>query len=132
MALHVDIEMDDGIRGLARVYPVGSLDTGTAGVLEAHLDRLLADEGVTTVVLDLKDLAFITSAGLRVIIATRKRLAARDGSVVIGNPQPQVAKVFAIVMALPGVSVFENDDELDRYLINIQRKVYEEHRDKNA
>lgn len=130
MALHVDIEMDDGIRGLARVYPIGSLDTSTAGVLEAHLDRLLADDGITTIVLDLKDLAFITSAGLRVIIATRKRLVARDGSLVIGNPQPQVSKVFAIVMALPGVNVFENDDELDRYLIAIQRKVYEEERDK--
>jgi anti-anti-sigma factor len=130
MALHVDVELDEGISGLARVYPVGSLDTSTAGVLEAHLDRLLDDEAVTTIVLDLKDLTFITSAGLRVIVATRKRLAARNGSVAIGNPQPQVAKVFEIVKSLPGVSVFQNVAELDEYLMNIQRKVYEEERDK--
>ena len=68
---------------------------------------------------------FLTSAGLRVIVAARKRMAARSGNLVLANPQPQVAKVFEIIKALPGLNVFESVAELDEYLVNMQRKVTE-------
>ena len=124
MALSVHVNVDYAIPGLVRVYPVGSLDSSTANILEEELGPLL-DGTATTIVLDLRDVTFLTSAGLRVIVAARKRIAARGGALVLANPQPQVAKVFEIIKALPGINVFESVRELDEYLGNIQRKIIE-------
>ena len=124
MALSVHVSVDYDIPGLVRVYPVGSLDSSTANILEQEVAPLL-DGDATTVVLDLRDVTFLTSAGLRVIVAARKRMAARSGTLVLANPQPQVAKVFEIIKALPGLNVFESVQELDEYLANMQRRVTE-------
>jgi anti-sigma B factor antagonist len=39
------------------------------------------------------------------------------------NLQPQIRKVFEIIMALPSLNVFESVADLDRYLTGIQKKV---------
>ena len=69
---------------------------------------------------------FLTSAGLRVIVATRKRMAAKKGQVLLANPQPQVAKVFEIIQSLPGLNIFGSVEELDVYLAQVQRKMIED------
>ncbi len=102
----------------------GSLDTATAPELDAALKPILATD-VVTVVFDLKDLTFISSAGLRVLVGTGKLLKVRGGSAVMINQQPQIAEVFKIVAALPGVSIFASVQEMDNYLAGVQRRVVE-------
>ena len=53
---------------------VGELDSNTSPDLELEVHDL---ENVDEVVLDLKDLAYTSSAGLRVILGLRRRLAGR-------------------------------------------------------
>ena len=74
-------------------------------------------------VLDLKDLTYISSAGVRVVIAAQKTMKAARGGFAIVNLQPQIRKVFEIIMALPSPNVFESVADLDRYLAGIQRKM---------
>jgi anti-anti-sigma factor len=106
----------------ARVKLTGSLDTATAPELEQALEPILS--GTTTHLLfDLAGLKFISSAGLRVFASVRKPLLARKGNVSFVNVQAQIQEVFNIIQALPGVSVFESVEELDRYLAARQRAV---------
>ena len=56
------------------VAVVGELDTITSPELECELQDL---DNVDEVVLDLKDLAYTSSAGLRVIMGLKRRLAGR-------------------------------------------------------
>ena len=50
----------------------GRLDTTTAPELEAELNASL--DGVKDLVLDLKELVYLSSAGLRVVLGAQKRM----------------------------------------------------------
>ena len=98
----------------------GSLDTATAPELERQLGPVLAGP-VKDLVLDLAQLQFISSAGLRVFSMARKRLKERGGQTSFVNMQPQIQEVFEIIKSLPGVAVFKDVAELDAYLAARQR-----------
>ncbi|RFF45575.1 STAS domain-containing protein [Xanthomonas campestris] len=109
-----------------RVTLSGRLDTHTFHDLDEALSPLLATP-ITTLVLDLADLEYISSAGIRSIFKARKALATRHGKVLVAHPQPQIRKVFDMVKAVPLSDVFASTEELDAYLSTMQRKVIEEH-----
>lgn len=77
------------------VVLVGRLDTGTAPEAERHVFSLL-DGGATKVVLDLAGLDYVSSAGLRVLLATAKRLKASGGALRVSGLNPTVREVFTI------------------------------------
>jgi anti-sigma B factor antagonist len=98
----------------------GSLDTVTAPELERQLAPVLAAQ-VKDLVYDLANLKFISSAGLRVFSTTRKQLKERGGQASFIHMQPQIQEVFEIMKSLPGVAIFKDVAELDRYLAARQR-----------
>jgi anti-sigma B factor antagonist len=104
-----------------RVHPSGSLDSTTAPTLERELTPLISG-AIKTLVLDMEGVTFVSSAGIRVILAARKQMADRKGSLLIANLQPPVAKAFEIVRAIPDMNIFRNTAELDDYLAAMQRK----------
>ena len=106
--------------GAATVKLAGSLDTVTAPELERQLAPVLGS-GVKDIVFDLAQLKFISSAGLRVFSSTRKTLKERGGQASFVHLQPQIQEVFEIMKALPGVALFQDMAELDRYLAARQR-----------
>ena len=104
-----------------RVSLDGSLDGITAPQLDADLTARIRS-GINLLVLDMKRLSYISSAGLRVVFKAAKALRPMGGSVAMANRQPQIVKVFEIVKALPDMQVFKSDDELDEYLTSMQQK----------
>ncbi len=54
-------------RGRVRVVPHGELDLGTVPPLEARIEELRSS-GVATVALDLRQLTFMDSTGLRLLL----------------------------------------------------------------
>jgi anti-sigma B factor antagonist len=106
--------------GAVTVKLTGSLDTATAPELERQLALVLADP-IKDLVFDLAQLKFISSAGLRVFSATRKTLKERGGQTSFIHMQPQIQEVFEIMKSLPGVAVFKDVAEMDRYLAARQR-----------
>jgi anti-sigma B factor antagonist len=72
----------------------GRIDTLTAPQLETELTPLL--EGVTALVLDIAQVAYISSAGLRVLLTTHKKMLSAGGSLTIANAVPAVREVFDI------------------------------------
>lgn len=93
----------------------GSLDTATAPELERQLAPVLS-RPLKDLVFDLAELKFISSAGLRIFASARKTLKSHGGQASFVHMQPQIQEVFEIMRSLPGVAVFENVAELDRYL----------------
>ena len=118
MALEIDIQQKGA--NAYRVVLNGSLDSITSPDLDAQLDAAFSGH-VAMVVFDMEHLTFISSAGLRVIFKTLKKLKANDGRVGVSKMSPSVRKVFEIVKALPDMNVFANDDEMDAYLAAMQR-----------
>ncbi len=71
----------------------GRLDTTTAPDLAGSLEGGL--EGVKTLVLDLKDLEYISSAGLRVILSLQKTMAGQ-GEMKVVHLNEIVREVFEV------------------------------------
>jgi len=122
MPLEIQILKDVSAQkaGAVTVKLSGSLDTATAPELERQLAPVLAS-GVKDLVYDLANLKFISSAGLRVFSTTRKQLKERGGQASFIHMQPQIQEVFEIMKSLPGVAIFKDVAELDRYLAARQR-----------
>ena len=110
--------------GVITVCPCGSLDSNTCTILEDRL-ALIRKATPQAIVFDLKDLTYISSAGVRVFVAAKRAMQATGGTVALTNLQPQIRKVFEIIQALPSLNIFRSVDELDQYLAQMQRKVRE-------
>jgi len=105
-----------------RISIAGSLDSNTAPELQQSIDSEV-NNSVKTIILDFKDLDFLSSAGLRVIFKTKKQMDNSGGKFMMVNLQPQIKKVFEIIKALDGMTVFTDQDELDEYLTAMQDQV---------
>ena len=71
----------------------GRLDTATAPELEACLKENL--DGVCELVFDLKNLEYVSSAGLRVFLGAQKAMTSQ-GSMKLCNVCDQIMEVFEI------------------------------------
>ena len=72
----------------------GHLNTNTAAALEEALEPVF--ERTNKVVLDFADLEYLSSAGLRVLVATQKRVTAAEGALRIVNASDDIREVFDI------------------------------------
>jgi anti-anti-sigma factor len=125
MPLEIHIQKSVSAQGGASTVKLtGSLDTATAPDLEHQLAPVLS-AGAKDIVFDLAELKFISSAGLRVFSSTRKTLKERGGQASFVHMQPQIQEVFEIIKSLPGVAIFRDLAEFDRYLA-VRQKSYEE------
>mgnify|MGYP000115843836 CR=1 FL=1 len=71
----------------------GRLDTTTAPMLETELKRSIG--GVESLVLDFEALEYLSSAGLRVLLAAQKVMN-RQGKMTVKNVNETIAEVFEI------------------------------------
>lgn len=103
----------------------GQLDSETTPALDQQIQKALVN-GANVIVLDMADLKMITSAGVGVVMKTQASMAKRGGELIMLNMQPQITKVFEIVRLLPTLTVFESMQEMDNYLIKIQKRIQED------
>jgi anti-sigma B factor antagonist len=96
--------------GVTVVGVEGNLDTNTAPDAQQHLDGL-QDDGVQKILVNFGDLDYISSAGLRVLLVTAKRLGASGGSLRICGLNETVSEVFEISGFGVILSVFGNEAE---------------------
>jgi anti-sigma B factor antagonist/stage II sporulation protein AA (anti-sigma F factor antagonist) len=73
----------------------GRIDGSTSGEFESELSTL-AESGRVNLVLDLGAVEFISSAGLRVLVTTRKAVKGAGGEIVLAQPSTQVVETLEI------------------------------------
>jgi len=71
----------------------GRLDTATAPQLEKELKENLT--GITDLTLDMKELSYLSSAGLRVLLTAQKQMN-RQGKMVLKNVCETIMEVFEV------------------------------------
>ena len=72
----------------------GRLDTSSAPVFSSKMEEL--PDGVTTIILELSGLRYISSAGLRALLQLKKKLDTVDGDLIVHNADPQIIEVFTV------------------------------------
>lgn len=74
----------------------GKLDTNTAPELETAITNLLVSDEVKNLELDMAGITYLSSAGLRVLLATQKKINSLQGQLVITNASKTLKEVFEI------------------------------------
>ena len=88
----------------------GRLDASTTDAFDQQWQSWL-EPRVVKVMLDLSDLEFITSAGLRSVLALNKKLKARRGQLSLCGLNGVVSEVFAVSGISFLLPVFKSLDE---------------------
>ena len=87
--LHLATTVDGGV---ARIAIQGELDLDRADEVASEITAL-AEQGATSVIIDVGALSFIDSSGLRALLTAREQLDASGTSLQVTNLSPAVERV---------------------------------------
>lgn len=90
--------LDISVQSLKRVDLItvsGRVDSGTAPELEETLEDRM-DEGRYNLVLEMSGVNYLSSAGLRALVAALRTCKKKGGDVRIADPSERVAEVMAL------------------------------------
>lgn len=91
------------------------LDAHNSDELKAELNRLF-DGGTKDLLIDLKEVRFIDSSGLGVLVSGFKNASARQGSLKLSALQSQVKSMFELTRLHRVFDIFPTvDDALESY-----------------
>ena len=80
----------------ATVFLEGELDHSAAFSVKRSLDEIIADRKIKHLILDMKNLTFMDSSGLGVIMGRYKQLAIRNGQMAVKNVSASIDRVFKV------------------------------------
>jgi len=101
--MDITIEKKDGIN---IYYLSGELVVNTATQLEKKLIPAI-DGGIKKVILEMSELNYISSAGLRTILQAVKKITPSGGKLVIAEPIDEVNEVFEIAGLTRVIPIYE-------------------------
>ena len=105
----MDIAIHD--HGQVSVVKVkGHVDSGTAPDLETALKQLV-EGNKTHLVLDLKEVDFLSSLGLRAIVLTLKAVQRVNGDLRLASPAPSVEKVLRTVGLTQMFNIYSSSED---------------------
>lgn len=78
------------------ISPVGRLDSNTSTLLERTLSAQL-QKGVSWLFVDMSDVEYIASSGLKVLVSAWRRAREQEGDVVLSGMQPRIIEIFEMV-----------------------------------
>ncbi len=81
--------------GAVVVVPTGEIDLATVELLQAEIDAAATE--ATRVVLDLREVTFMDSAGLRLVVHSVRALEADGATLAIVRGPSEVQRVFDLV-----------------------------------
>lgn len=87
----------------------GELDHHTAELVRIQLDEAIQRKQVNHVVLSLRDLTFMDSSGLGVILGRYKQLKGRGGKMAVCDMNPAVRRLFELSGLFKIVHVYDNE-----------------------
>ena len=99
--------------GDALIALTGELDLSATPSLEEEIGRLAGDDRVRRVVLDLRDLDFMDSTGLRMVALASRSLSAAGRRLVLVRGRETIHRVFAITGMEEHLAFVDDPSSLD-------------------
>ena len=88
----------------------GKLDTNTTPAAESEINALL-DGGASKLLINFEQLSYISSSGLRLLLATAKKLKASEGDLKVCSLNEMATEVFEVSGFSAILNVFANEQE---------------------
>ena len=101
--------------GVFIISPEGPIDSENYGALGNTVDQIL-EKSPDELVIDMESVNYMSSAGMRILFKANRSLNDLGGRLILINLQSHVRKVLNLINALPSMTVFESQADLDAYL----------------
>lgn len=98
-----------GAKDLVIICVSGALDTNSSVQLDSTLTQYL-DRGARQIILELSEMDYVSSVGLRVLLSSLKRLKTSDGRLLLSGLNQDVREIFDMAGFSP---LFEITPSLD-------------------
>lgn len=89
----MDMDVTDLGNNTVKIALHGRLDTPGVDQIETRFSATIVPRGKHAII-DLSDVSFVASMGLRMFISVSRALTGKDGKLVLLNPQSLVSEVF--------------------------------------
>ncbi len=100
----------EAVNNISVMSVSGRVDSATAPDLETNLKKLVETEK-TQIVLDLKNVEYMSSAGLRAMVSTLKAVKRVNGDLRLASPSPRVEEVLRLAGLTSIFSIYPSRDE---------------------
>jgi stage II sporulation protein AA (anti-sigma F factor antagonist) len=107
-SLSLQIELEQGRKALI-VRLSGELDHHTADKVRSRMESAIEQVERPHVILSLRNLTFMDSSGLGVVLGRYKQITAKGGKMVVCDVNPAVYRLFEMSGLFKIVSVQENE-----------------------
>lgn len=98
------------IKNISTLYLSGFLDAHTAPVFESNLQNLIKEERFR-IIINHRDLDYISSAGLGVFMGFIEEIRDKGGDIKLSNMSPKVFKVFDLLGFPALFEIFDDEKE---------------------
>ena len=101
------------------IYLTGRLDVHLSADTEKAINELIKAESSSNFVLNLHDVEYMSSSGLRIFVSTMRILKENKRRLALCNMNNAVKKIFEVVELTDMFDIFDTEDEA----LNFLRKV---------
>jgi stage II sporulation protein AA (anti-sigma F factor antagonist) len=106
MSLHVEMEV---LGGTLIVRPHGELDHHTSDMLRTKIEEAIRRGNVRHLVLSMRDVSFMDSSGLGVIIGRYKQITSLGGKMAVCGANPHVRRLLEMSGLFKILAIEENE-----------------------
>mgnify|MGYP001559664632 FL=1 len=128
--MRVEIKPNKKKTGFFTVIPYGPIDSDSHDNFRQSLEKLLV-KTTHGILVDLKNVDYISSAGFGVLFTIQKFLKKQAAELLFCNLKPQIQKLFDVMKVLPSQNIFNSIEEADAYLLNIVKEEIKKQQENN-
>lgn len=92
------------------MYLSGRLDVHLSADIEKEINQLIKDNPDLNVVLDLKDVEYMSSSGLRIFVSTMRILRDNQKQLKLCNINSAVKKIFEVVELMDMFDIYDSEE----------------------
>ncbi len=98
------------------IYLEGRLDVHLSADIEKEINKLIESDPASSLLLNLKDVEYMSSSGLRIFVSTMRILKESNRKLVLCNMNNAVKKIFEVVELTDMFDIFNTEDEALKFL----------------
>lgn len=98
------------------IYPEGRIDVTKASELEENVNKIIDEEHVTNIIMNLENVEYMSSSGFRAFIAILRKIKSLNGNFRICSIRPTVKRIFDVIELTSLFEIYNTEEEALRGL----------------
>jgi len=100
------------------IYLSGRLDVHLSAEIEKEINNVIQNEGNSHLLLNLKDVEYMSSSGLRIFVSTMRILKESKRKLKLSDMNNAVKKIFEVVELMDMFDIYDSEDEALASFVN--------------